>query len=758
MILNILLLIIVFSEVCYAFALAAGYVRHPQQSVRTAHLRTEPGVMRLDPRLPVQTIRQQTNFTNVNAKFGSRLSFAISPGNASVRSGTGGLFHDNIASYIVGVAPDQRRGAALFHMGTINKQQGDSYVQDERWIQGLNTTRWLATADQSIRVTVDIIDPFLGTPGCTDMSACLEEVKADIAPIFIVGITLQNISAERQAGRFLFGSNRKLASTRSCAGSLTPGGTAINTLSYDPTTDVAGGTLFLAGDRERWQCNTSLSDRVGLSWSYRLSTKQQQTAYLILGGWNARQSIFINTQLPQGCQHESLYPSVLWSSPTQVAHFAIDNLATGSNLLGRAQTMEDYLVQNKVLMPEQRWLLGQALRSYKASSWLLARPACAGGGYDAAVYEGTFGFLTTVDVLHEYGYFEITRVPWFFKAALTTVFKNATHNALGTYFQHDQGGNLDTRGRCTEPGKGTPTLRSTCYAPPHIVDGAPMPTEENANVALLMAYYIFVTQDIAFLKRYMALLEAAMAHNLRVGDPTTGIAYRSQDTKTTYDAASDCLHNASPGAGNLYYQGIKEAAAYRATAYLAGRLSKGREEARWLAAAGKIEDAIVRAYRKRGYLPLADNTALSNCAGRTVVQGEGLFYLHLIGKDKTVNPELLRILAGQYTNDLKAVTLTTPPMIALTSTMATGPQCDAGHCRRYTWFSKVLLSGLIADLIYTRYGCTSCTRLNLVQAAYTYNVNSPSGFRDGFRDDGSDWQGHFYPRGLIAWSWLSTDY
>src|SRR5205814_5347962 len=63
-------------------------------------------------------------------------------------------------------------------------------------------------------------------------------------------------------------------------------------------------------------------------------------------------------------------------------------------------------------------VIADSLRAYKSSSWLVGRPACAGGGYDAAVYEGTFGFLTTVDVMHEYGYFEINRVPWFFRSAI----------------------------------------------------------------------------------------------------------------------------------------------------------------------------------------------------------------------------------------------------------------------------------------------------------------------------------------------------
>src|SRR5207302_7073261 len=127
---------------------------------------------------------------------------------------------------------------------------------------------------------------------------------------------------------------------------------------------------------------------------------------------------------------------------------------------------ENILIQDSALTTAQSWVIGDALRSYKASSWLMGRQSCAGGGYDASVYEGVFGFLTTVDVMHEYGYFEINRVPWFFRSALSTVFKNAVHNSYGTYFQHDQGSDVAGNGTCTSAGNGIPTIRSTCYGPP----------------------------------------------------------------------------------------------------------------------------------------------------------------------------------------------------------------------------------------------------------------------------------------------------
>src|SRR5438477_7229537 len=170
-----------------------------------------------------------------------------------------------------------------------------------------------------------------------------------------------------------------------------------------------------------------------------------------------------------------------------------------------------------------------------------------------------------------------------------------------------------------------------------------------------------------------------MAHNVKVGDPHTGIAYKSQDTATTYDHMKDCLHNYAPNAGNLYYQGLKEATGYRATAYLDGFIADNDNANIWISAATKIEDALVQEYNRHGFIPLAENNnAYNNCNGRSIVLGEGLFYLHLIGQDSTMNETLLHDLAVQYPADLDADTLASPSMIGLESTRATNPQCKNG--------------------------------------------------------------------------------
>jgi len=759
---GILLCTLAFSLLLFQLKNSSVSANHPSSNIPVS---IPPGKLQLDSRLPVLTYTDNSSFNTVNAKFGSRFDFVISPGTHSVLSGTDGIFHDNAASYIVGIVPAGEHKTSIFHMGVLNSSQGDTYVSHERWTLGLDTSRWEGDASDGsgMHLTVDFIDPFLGEPGCVFIANCTSSVRDDTVPVFLVGVSLQNTSSKTLSGAFVFGSNRRLPPANACVQHATPGGTAVNVLSDTRGADATNGTLFLAGNQSQWRCNTGVSDRAGLAWDYSVRAAQTQTAYMIIGGWNPSQNLFVNTQLPAGCQDEVLFPVREWTSENDVVDFAIDNLATRDNLLARAQSMENILINNTVLTAEQRWIIADSLRTYKSSTWLVGRQGCAGSGYDAAVYEGDFGFLTTVDVMHDYGYFEINRVPWFFRSAISIVFRNAARDNFGLFFQHDQGGDLNSNGVCMHPGKGIPTIHASCYGPPLFPSGSPMPTEEDSNVALLTAYYVSITGDTSLLtdanNTNMNLIDAGMEHNQRVGDPGTGIAYNFQDTSTTYDDQNDCLRNDTAKAGNLYYQGLKEATAYRATAYLDGLIPGDNNGDTWKSDASKIENAMVREYNANGFIPLAENNnAYNDCSGRSVTTGEGLFYLHLIGLDSTMNRTLLQDLAKQYPGDLSASVISSPTMIALESTRATGSQCPGHVCQRYEWFSKIMLSSIVADLVYTAYGCQQCSRIDVMQAVFEYNVALTESFGDGLRDNGKGWPGNYYPRGLISWAFLDAEY
>lgn len=209
-----------------------------------------PGLLQLDPHLPVETLAANSQSTNINATFGSRFNFNIQPGEKHVYSGTEGIFHDNPASYVVGVTPQGQSGTQMFHMGTLNTQLTDSYLANERWQQGLDTSRWegQTSTDAGLNVTLDIINAFQGEPGCVVLQDCADSVQADTLPILYIGVQLQNISAQPQRGNFIFGSNRQLPTTDACPSFTTAGGQPTNSLFYASSSDSSQGLLFLAGD------------------------------------------------------------------------------------------------------------------------------------------------------------------------------------------------------------------------------------------------------------------------------------------------------------------------------------------------------------------------------------------------------------------------------------------------------------------------------------------------------------------------------
>ena len=267
-VLALILCVSVFSQITDAQMTPVQASPH-KATVSQASSSTPP-TLQLDRRIPIQTVKTQSQFINVNAKFGSRFNFSINPATSSVSSGTDGIFHDNNASYVVGIAPSNQQKTYMFHMGTLNTVQGDSYLLNEQWTQGLNTTRWEGDAANGagMHVSVDFIDTFRGEPGCIALEQCAHAVRDDIVPALIVGVHLQNNSLTTLTGTFLFGSNRLLPQNNACVAHTTPAGTPVSLLSYDPKADVTGGTLFLAGDSQHWLCNTksreSCRSRMGI--------------------------------------------------------------------------------------------------------------------------------------------------------------------------------------------------------------------------------------------------------------------------------------------------------------------------------------------------------------------------------------------------------------------------------------------------------------------------------------------------------------
>jgi hypothetical protein len=710
--------------------------------------------LQLDSRLPTQTYAANKGFGNTNSKFGSRFDFNPQTASPTVWSGTDGVFHDNNHPYVVGVTPNGKAATDSFTWGGLNIPEGDNYLNNEKWTLGLTATRWEGDAhdQRGLHVTVDLIQTLGSEPGCTNIANCGESVKDDTLPALLVGVTLTNGTGGVLSGKFIFGSDRPL---NSCSN---PSGTNLRILQYAASTDKLNGTLFIGGTTGTWVCYTGANDRIGLDWPYSIAANTSTTRYLILGGWNTRNDLFMNTRLPAGCQGEPLYYTKEFSGIQAVIQFSLDNLTSGDNLLQRAQNVENNLINNNVLTSAQRWVIADSMHSYIGDSWLVARQSCAGSGYDAAVYEGTYGFLSTLDVMHENSYFEINQIPWFFRSQMQTLYDNKSIDSFGTYIRHDIGSEI-AKGACSDSGNGTPEITATVLCVWETKPGI-FGTEENSDATLLTAYYYFVTKDISFVTSNIATTDSLMLHQQKVADPNTGIAYHSQDTSATYDDSWDCIHaspDASTDSGDTAYTGVKEAAAYHAAAYL-DSIGGSRNGLTWTAVAQQIENALMTKYVANGFIPTGLTTAYNDCSSRSSVIGDGLFYLSLIGHISDINSTLLKDIAIQYPEDVSANTISQYNLVTTESARSNNSRCPSGGCPRSEWFSKEMLSSIIADTVYTANGCKSCTRIDLTTKAYMFNVNSSSNYQDGQHDNGSAWKGGFYPRALISWMFLSNTY
>ena len=63
-----------------------------------------------------------------------------------------------------------------------------------------------------------------------------------------------------------------------------------------------------------------------------------------------------------------------------MVNFAFDNLSTHDNLLGQAQAMENYLINNTILSSAQRWVIGDTPRDLACARALGLRCALVATG------------------------------------------------------------------------------------------------------------------------------------------------------------------------------------------------------------------------------------------------------------------------------------------------------------------------------------------------------------------------------------------
>lgn len=416
----------------------------------------------------------------------------------------------------------------------------------------------------------------------------------------------------------------------------------------------------------------------------------------------AEGAVFLN-QLDDYKKYKlKFYYTQLFKSLSDVLNYAQEQR---NSILKEAENFEK-LLDNYNAPPEKKEIVALAFRTFLANSWLLISDS---GVPEYYVWEGSFAMNSTVDVAMEVELLAKLN-PWTLNLQLNEWKKYITtsKNSGFIYLKHDMGFD-QTVGFSHYEKKG-----------PRVA----MPVEENANFAILLYWYYFLTKDEATLEQlYPTAFNLCVANKNR-GYRNSGIA--GVDIYTTYDE-SETLRSAPQ---NIYL-GIKECVAYIMCREL-GKVLKDFINIELLQKeAKKIFDTLSYFYEKYGYLPISlDNT----CKGwnqKTIATLDPLFYVAM--------------------TDLKD-----PIMIGIINLVKKDFDAAYRKCERVygvrlveneeiTWFSKIAIIDAVSNILYN-------IKVDSSKYAFELNKNNPKAFCDGAFSEKIEWSGHRYPRG-VALMW-----
>jgi xylan 1,4-beta-xylosidase len=389
-----------------------------------------------------------------------------------------------------------------------------------------------------------------------------------------------------------------------------------------------------------------------------------------------------------------------FSNLTDVLGYAVTRTA---DWRAEAATADRELNQSK-LNSDQQFMLGQATRSYWASSMLFGTPSAsqphevAGteGGLRWVVNEGSFMMLNTFDLAVDHLFFELRQQPWVVRNVLDSFIASYSYRDLvhfpgeesihsgGISFTHDQG----AFNSFTPPGYSSYEINDQpgCYAY--------MTQEQLINWIVSAGLYVQHTADLAWAKHNREIITDCLISMLNRDHPDadkrdgimdldssrTGTA----EEITTYDSLDPSLGQARR---NLYLA-VKGWGAYLALEWLFDRLGDRHRQDESRQAAERAAQTIAAAFDpKLGYIPaLLDGLDQSPI----IPAVEGLIFPSQMGLFETVSldgpyGELILKLRTHLENVLK-------PGVCL---FPTGSWKLSAHSEN-SWISKVFLCQHIA--------------------------------------------------------------
>jgi hypothetical protein len=296
--------------------------------------------------------------------------------------------------------------------------------------------------------------------------------------------------------------------------------------------------------------------------------------------------------------------------------------------------------------------------------------------------------------------------------------------------------------------------------------GPHLPVEENTNFIMLLYWHWKTSKDNSLIKKYAGLV-AMLTQSLQNRDsngnglPDVGHGWSTYDVSEAIKRAPD----------NTYH-GVKVAVAYMLAAEMLqnsvvqpvrsidlelktkdqdGNTLNGNQKAEWEKGTignqylrerqikflqmeiGKILNALAKAQKKHGFIPVSLDEKFSGWNQQISVLGEGLMYPLLTDYQHPDLSRLIQIIKPEWEKSLKLCTK--PYGLTISSAEPT------------TWFSKTMVMDYVATKAFGFKGSHA-------QYAYRWNLNNDQAYQDGAEDLKTPWPGNWYPRGLSAWLYL----
>jgi hypothetical protein len=395
------------------------------------------------------------------------------------------------------------------------------------------------------------------------------------------------------------------------------------------------------------------------------------------------------------------YYTRFFSSLEEVMLYAVDERDAVISLTEETES----ILGGADLSPERKWLMGLTFHTWLCNTWLVDGP----GGPRYYVWEGDYAMLSTIDVAHEIetlAYF----MPWTLKLQLEQWADNQLESEWGPYLAHDVGRDQV----CDNP----------WYERKYnsLIGLPPMPVEENANYALLMHWYDFLTGDKETITGLLPVMEKMLLASLSRDTDGNGIA--DHDTGTTYDT-SDALHVSK----NNVYLGIKQMTAYLVGADLLERYGRKDKVETLRAEAKKILNTLLDANDQHDYLPTSLDTSYDGWDQASVVLGDALLYPSLTGFRTPELETLKPILTDNFEKALEK----SRRSYGVVMTESEGD----------IFFSKVMVMEPVSAYFYEK-------PAELWQGPYEWNINNDKAYNDGAYSATRDWTGYKYSRGVIS--------